>query len=76
MKRKILKPIRVAVSLILFALTCGIFADIMVLSSVYLVKTVLYFQFVPSLIGFFNSLSIAALGFLVIILLTLLFGRI
>ncbi|MFH1295964.1 MAG: 4Fe-4S dicluster domain-containing protein [Bacteroidota bacterium] len=76
MKWKILKPIRVVVSLLLLALTCGIFADISVISSVSLIKTILYLQFVPSLIGFFYSLSFAASGFLVITILTLFFGRI
>ncbi len=73
---KILKTIRVIVSLIFFCFTFFIFIDFAAIFSIRLIKTILYLQFVPSLINFFSLFTLASAGFLFILVLTLLFGRV
>ncbi|UJX41165.1 4Fe-4S binding protein [Desulfovibrio sp. JY] len=71
-----LKPIRVAVALVFLVLTMGLFLDFRGVGVRRLADGVLYLQFVPSLLRFLGNAALGATGFLVVIALTLLFGRI
>lgn len=73
---KILKPLRVIVSLVFFLLTLFIFIDFAAIFSVKMINALLYLQFFPSLLKFIDVLSLGAAGFLVVLLLTFFFGRI
>lgn len=73
---KILKTLRVFTAIIILALSCLIFLDITSSLSSLLIGYVTYTQFVPSLIGFLDSLALGFTGFLFILILTLLFGRV
>ncbi len=76
MKIAKLKKVRVGVSLIFFAFIFFLFIDYGNTFDKPVVQTVLYLQFVPSLIKFLNVLSLTSAGFIIIILLTLLLGRV
>lgn len=71
-----LKKIRIAVSIIFFVLTAVLFLDFKNYIPMAAHKAILYVQFVPSVIKFINVFSIAAAGFVFVIVLTLLFGRV
>ena len=71
-----LKKVRVMVALLFLVITILPFLDIFHLIPPQLSSYLLYFQFVPSAVRFFNQFSILASGFLVILILTFLFGRI
>ena len=73
---KIIKSIRVFVSLIFFILITFFFLDFTNTFASGFINTVLYLQFIPSLLKFLNLLCFSAIGFIIIIFLTLLFGRI
>ena len=76
MQLTFLKKIRVVVSLIFFIVTVFIFVDFTGLVSTRLIRALLYLQFIPSFLKFIDSLSIAAVGFLFILILTIFFGRV
>ena len=76
MNFRVLKKARVVVSLIFFLLITYIFIDFTNALSVALIQAILYLEFVPSLLNFISLAGIAATGFIIIIILTLLFGRI
>ena len=76
MNYKILKKFRVAVALIFFILTGLLFVDFTNTFSHNFSGILLWPQFVPSLLKFINVAGFAALGFLFVILLTLMFGRV
>ncbi len=71
-----LKKIRVVVSLIFFIFTIFIFVDFTGLVAPRLIQAILYLQFIPSFLKFINAFSIAAAGFLFMLLLTMFFGRV
>jgi polyferredoxin len=71
-----LKKIRVYVALLFFVITLLLFLDIIHLIPARLTPYLLYFQFVPSSVKFFNQYSLLATGFLIVLILTFLFGRI
>lgn len=71
-----LKTARVVVSLIFFLLITFIFIDFTNTLSGKFIQGILYLQFVPSMIYFLELAGLATAGFLFILLLTLLFGRI
>ncbi|MBE0570071.1 MAG: 4Fe-4S dicluster domain-containing protein [Ignavibacteriaceae bacterium] len=71
-----LKKIRVYVALLFFFVTIILFLDIIHLIPAKITPYLLYFQFVPSAVKFFNQYSLLATGFLIVLILTLLFGRI
>ncbi len=73
---KILKPLRVFVSLAFFLLTLFTFIDFAAIFSVEMINALLYLQFFPSLLKFIDVLTLGAAGFLVVLLLTFFFGRI
>ena len=76
MKLEHLKYVRVGVSLLFFVLTAVVFLDFTNLVPPAFVGGVLYLQFVPSALKFATLLSVGVAGFVVVLLLTLLFGRI
>jgi len=73
---QMLKPIRVIISLLFFLITLFVFVDFAAVISAKGIHTILYLQFVPSLIEFIGVATVASAGFLFILLGTLLFGRI
>jgi ferredoxin-type protein NapF len=76
MKNTSLKPMRVAISLLFFIATLILFLDFTNLFTARFIDAVLYFQFIPSLLMFVNVAVLASAGFLIVFLLTLLFGRV
>jgi len=76
MKLAFLKKIRVILSLIFFFSILFLFIDFRGLIPTEYFKPVLYLQFIPSLINTLGGLAIAAGGFVIVIILTLLFGRV
>jgi ferredoxin len=76
MKLFSLKRIRVIVSVIFLSLTSLVFLDYRNLLPEDWINTIVYLQFIPSLLKFINIFSLGILGFIVVLVLTLLFGRI
>jgi polyferredoxin len=76
MRKGRLKKLRIFLSLLFFIVIAALFLDFT--GNIYSKPThsILQLQFVPSLIQFVSTLALTALGFAVIIFLTLLFGRI
>jgi polyferredoxin len=72
-----LKTLRVSVSIVFFALIALVFLDFrnIVAPSVAGVL-LLYLQFVPSLLQYVNTAALGAAGFIVVVILTVLFGRV
>ena len=76
MKLNHLKKIRVVISLLFFVLTSIIFLDFTgSVPSIYF-EYITYLQFVPSTLKYFSFIAPFAFGFLIILILTLLFGRV
>ena len=71
-----LKKIRVYVTLFFFFVTLILFLDIIHILPANITPYLLYFQFVPSTIKFFNQFSLLATGFIVVLIITFLFGRV
>ena len=76
MNYKSLKKIRVYLSLLFFIATIFVFLDIYRLLPVDIFSVILYFQFLPSLIEFISHPEFAFKGFILILIFTLLFGRV
>jgi ferredoxin len=70
------KKLRVVLSLIFFLATAFVLVDFLSLLPPIVVRSVLFLQFTPSLVSFFTVASTATIGFAVVLVLTLLFGRI
>ena len=73
---KWLKWLRVLISLGFLLLITFAFIDFSGTITPKWYNGILYFQFVPSLLKFLNLLGIMATGFIIVLLLTILFGRI
>ncbi len=73
---RVLKNARVVVSLVFFLLITFIFIDFSNSLSGRIIQGILYPQFIPSLIDFLALSGLAAAGFIFVILLTLVFGRV
>jgi ferredoxin len=71
-----LKKIRIYASLIFLLVTLIYFLDVIEIIPSRFCTYFLYPQFVPSVIKFFNLFSLLATGFIVILVLTMLFGRV
>lgn len=71
-----LKKIRVIVSLLFFVLTSVIFLDYVNFIPIELYDYILFLQFVPSLVNFVDIIAIASIGFIIVIILVVLFGRV
>lgn len=76
MKQTWLKKIRVVVALTFLALTTLLFVDFEQIGETPAATVALYPQFVPSLLKFTQTFAWVATGFLVVLALTLLFGRV
>jgi len=75
MNYSLLKKFRVILSLVFFVFIGFFFLDLFNTFPSDWINTVLYLQFAPSVIQFFHGATIAAAGFIFILILTLLFGR-
>jgi ferredoxin len=71
-----LKLLRVCVALVSFVLTGFLFLDLWNLVSPSTARGLLFLQFVPSMLQFLNAATLGAAGFIVVLILTALFGRI
>ena len=71
-----MKKIRIGVSLIFFILFTVIYLDLSGLAVQKLYNYLTYLQFIPSILKFLSILSISATGFIIVIAITLLFGRV
>jgi ferredoxin len=71
-----LKALRVGVALVFFALIALVFLDFHNLVAPSMAKGLLYLQFVPSLMQYVDTVALGAGGFIVVLVLTLLFGRV
>lgn len=76
MRLTVLKPLRVAFSLIFFFLILWLFVDGTGRISHELTRVILLFQFVPSAVTLINFATAASLGCILVLLLTLFFGRV
>ena len=76
MKFSRLKQIRLGISVLFLTLIALIFLDFRNIIPSSDVKVLLYLQFVPSLLNFLNTVAVGASGFIVAIILLVLFGRI
>jgi len=70
-----IKRTRVSLALLFLVTTFLVFCDIYELFSLSQVGDVVYLQFVPSLLKFIQTPSVATLGFVIVIVLTFLIGR-
>ena len=73
---RFLRPIRIVVSLIFFLLIALFFIDFRHFIPESFISSFLYIQFTPSLLLFIKTFGIAATGFILVFILTLLFGRV
>ena len=76
MSGSFLRKIRIIVSIIFFIPTTFLFADIFSFIPPYLSNGIVYLQFAPSVLKFIALLSVSSFGFLIILILTILFGRV
>lgn len=76
MQQTFLKKIRVVLSLLFLVLTVFIFIDFAQFLSVKLIHAILFLQFIPSLLDFIHLFTLAASGFIFILIITLFFGRV
>ncbi|MFO8235001.1 MAG: 4Fe-4S binding protein [Bacteroidales bacterium] len=76
MKNKHLKKIRLIISLF-FLITLGMFfLQLAGLFPTKFIRSITFIQFIPSALKFFNVFTWGAIGFIIVLILTLLFGRI
>jgi ferredoxin-type protein NapF len=76
MNYKILKTTRISISLLFLLSITFIFVDFRDWVSEEFTGAALYLQFVPSILKFINIFTIASLGFVFILAMTFLFGRV
>ncbi len=76
MTYKTLKKTRVVISLLFFILTTSLFLDIYEKYANETVNEILFLQFIPSLLKFIKALTWGAIGFVIILIVNLLIGRI
>ncbi|MCU0371241.1 MAG: 4Fe-4S binding protein, partial [Bacteroidales bacterium] len=67
---------RVLVSVLFFLAFYAIFTDFANLAPVWFINAATYLQFAPSVLQWIHLLSFASAGFIIVIVLTLLFGRV
>ena len=76
MSSRVLKKVRVLIS-ILFLLAFSLtFLDFRRIMPEGLIQSVTWLQFIPSVLKFINVFTLGAAGFIVVVILTLLFGRV
>jgi ferredoxin len=71
-----LRKVRIAVSLLFFVSFIVVFLDLSGQMATKLSPVLTYLQFIPSIFKFIGTPGLAALGFLAVIVLTVLFGRV
>ncbi len=71
-----LKVFRVIIAIVFFISTLVLFFDLTHNYLEFIAKPILFMQFIPSIFKFLSGFSILAIGFLIVILLTGLFGRV
>ncbi|MBN2813508.1 MAG: 4Fe-4S binding protein, partial [Bacteroidales bacterium] len=76
MKQKHLKIIRVVFSVILLYAIASLFVDFREVIPTVWADRLLFLQFVPSVIKFITLPAVISAGFIVVLLLTALFGRV
>ncbi len=76
MKQRDLKIIRVCLSLLFLILISLLFIDFRGFIPANISGAILFLQFVPSLLKFIHIMGFAAAGFLIVIIINLLFGRV
>ena len=76
MKQTVLRPLRIIISVIIIFLTSLLFIDIKEIIPVKFFDYILFTQFFPSFLKFTHALSWISAGFIFIIILSFLFGRI
>lgn len=76
MKFSYLRNIRKVISVIFLLLIAIVFLDITYILPSKFINYVTYLQFIPSAITFFNLLIPTSIGFIIVLVLTLLFGRV
>lgn len=76
MNFRVLIKIRVVISLIFLLLITFIFIDFSNSFSGDIIQAILFLEFIPSLLDFLGLVALASAGFIFVIILTLLFGRI
>lgn len=76
MKLRYLKPLRVCIALAFFLPIAFLFLDFRDTGVRSLAGELLYLQFVPSLLKFLRQMAMGATGFIAVLVLTLVFGRI
>ncbi|MGQ1787366.1 4Fe-4S binding protein [Saccharicrinis sp. GN24d3] len=76
MQHSNLKKTRVAVALLFFSLTLFSFIDIYEVMPEAFTSNIIFLQFVPSVLKFIQVVSLSAAGFLIIVVVTFLLGRI
>jgi ferredoxin-type protein NapF len=70
-----LKKIRVLISFIFFIPTAVLFLDFIDIIPVGIYDLVIFLQFIPSLVNFVDAITLTSFGFLIILILVILFGR-
>jgi ferredoxin len=71
-----LKKARVVLSLFFFVASAFVLLDFLNTLPPVIVRAILFLQFTPSLVNFLIAANVAALGFAVVLVLTVMFGRI
>lgn len=76
MNSSLLRKIRIVLSILFFVPITLALVDFTELIPLQFTKSILYFQFVPSLLKFIAVVTLSATGFILILFLTALFGRV
>ena len=76
MKLSLLKPLRVCIAMAFFLPTAFLFLDLWETGARALSEELLFFQFVPSALKFLNHPAAGAAGFIFVLIITLMLGRV
>lgn len=76
MNSSLLQKLRIVFSILFFIPTTIVLLDFTGTISPKLINGVLYFQFVPSVLKLISVITLSATGFIIILLITVLFGRV
>ena len=76
MRLRRLKPLRAVAAVVFLAATSTLFLDYRELGAAAMADLVLFLQFVPSALAFLDGPTLAAAGFLAVLAVTALFGRV
>ncbi|MFW6364704.1 MAG: 4Fe-4S binding protein [Bacteroidota bacterium] len=76
MKSKHLKKIRVVISLFFLIVLSSFFLEFAGLYPTKFIRSITFIQFIPSALKFFNIFAWGAIGFIIVLILTMFFGRV